>query len=907
MATIFIDQQSYDVDPDNNLLAACLTLGFNLPYFCWHPAMGSVGACRQCAVKQFKDEKDQEGRLVMACLTPASEGTRISIEDKEAQTFRSRVIEWLMLNHPHDCPVCDEGGECHLQDMTVMTGHTTRRYRGTKRTYRNQDLGPFIFHEMNRCIQCYRCVRFYRDVAGGRDLNVFGSRDRLYFGRYEDGTLENEFSGNLVEVCPTGVFTDNTLRHHYTRKWDLQMAPSICPHCSLGCNTTTGERQGMLRRIVNRFNAQVNGYFLCDRGRFGYGFVNHPQRLTHVSLQNTVSKPLEHSTRDTLLPVLSSLLSRPDRMIGIGSPRASLESNFALQTLVGHDNFFTGVSMTESSLVSRIIHILREGPVASATIQQVEQADAVFVLGEDLLHTAPRLFLALRQSVRQQPMELADALQIPRWHDAAVREAIQDKKGPLYVANLQRSDLDALATWTYHAHPDDMARLGFAVAHALNSNVPPVPDFSPSLLTRAQEIATALCSAKHPLIISGTSSMNMAVIESAANIGWALHQQDCDVNLCFTVPECNSVGVALIGGHELEKAIHLVEHNKIDTVLILENDLYRRADSAKIDQLLTTIPNVLVFDHLPTPTTAKAHGIFPVSTFAETTGTLVNNEGRAQRYYQTYFPQDEIQASWEWMRDLAKSRGVHPSPVGEWLTLDDVLHTLSETHDVFQPIVHEFPSSHFRIHEQKIPRAPHRYSGRTAVDSDLTIHEPMPPHDANSPLAFSMEGTPLQPPPSVNPFFWSPGWNSIQAVNKFQSEVGGPLREGPAGVRLLTTTVNSDVSFFEHIPSEFEPRENQWWIFPISQIFGSEELSIKSPAMAERQSSPFLTLNADDAERRALKTGDAVQIVLHDVSYTVPIQLETVLPNGVAGLACVPPLLNGILPGWGYLKIVKHV
>ena len=160
-----------------------------------------------------------------------------------------------------------------------MTGHVYRRFRGQKRTFHNQDLGPFVNHEMNRCIQCYRCVRFYLDYAGGRDFDAFVFRNHVYFGRQKDGTLESEFSGNLVEVCPTGVFTDKTLKAHYTRKWDLQMVPSLCVHCGLGCNTITGERYGTLRRIHNRYNGQVNGHFLCDRGRFGYVFVKKPRRL----------------------------------------------------------------------------------------------------------------------------------------------------------------------------------------------------------------------------------------------------------------------------------------------------------------------------------------------------------------------------------------------------------------------------------------------------------------------------------------------------------------------------------------------------------------------------------------------------------------------------------------------------
>lgn len=214
VATILIDNEPGQANHKQNLLHACLSLGYDLPYFCWHPALGSVGACRQCAVKQFRDEHDTIGKLVMACMTPVAENTRISIVDPEAVAFRAAVIQGLMQNHPHDCPVCDEGGECHLQDMTVMAGHRLRGYSFGKRTFRNQYLGPLVNHEMNRCIQCQRCVRFYREYAGGHDLNAFHLRDTIYYGRHEDGVLESEFSGNLVEICPTGVFTDATLKRH---------------------------------------------------------------------------------------------------------------------------------------------------------------------------------------------------------------------------------------------------------------------------------------------------------------------------------------------------------------------------------------------------------------------------------------------------------------------------------------------------------------------------------------------------------------------------------------------------------------------------------------------------------------------------------------------------------------------
>lgn len=193
MATIHVDGKEYEVNGADNLLEACLSLGLDIPYFCWHPALGSVGACRQCAVKQYQNAEDTRGRLVMSCMTPASDGTFISIDDEEAKQFRESVVEWLMTNHPHDCPVCEEGGNCHLQDMTVMTGHSFRRYRFTKRTHRNQDLGPFISHEMNRCIACYRCVRYYKDYADGTDLGVYGAHDNVYFGRRKTAPWKTNF------------------------------------------------------------------------------------------------------------------------------------------------------------------------------------------------------------------------------------------------------------------------------------------------------------------------------------------------------------------------------------------------------------------------------------------------------------------------------------------------------------------------------------------------------------------------------------------------------------------------------------------------------------------------------------------------------------------------------------------
>ena len=872
MATVYVDNKPCQMNPEENLLHGCVSQGLNLPYFCWHPALGSVGACRQCAVKLFKDEHDAEGKIVMSCMTPAAEGTRISIADPEATAFRAGVIEGLMLNHPHDCPVCDEGGECHLQDMTVMTGHDYRRYEFDKRTFRNQDLGPLVNHEANRCIQCYRCVRYYRDYAGGKDLNAFATRNTVFFGRTEDGVLENEFSGNLVEICPTGVFTDKTLKHHYARKWDQQFAPSVCVHCALGCNIDAGERYGTLRRIVNRYNHHVNGYFLCDRGRFGYEFVNSERRLR---------QPLLNGTPVSVAAARLHVEERAagDTVIGIGSPRASLEANFALRTLVGPDQFYSGMADAEATLARRMIEILRRGPMRTPTLREIEECDAVFVLGEDLTSVAPRMALSLRQSVRQQPMDFARQSNVPLWMDHGVRDALQDSKGPLYIATPYATRLDEVATATLRGAPDDLARLGFAVAHALDPQAPSAQDFP-----LAAEIANALKTAKKPLVISGMSCCSQAVMEAAANVAMAAHAP-----LSFTAPECNTVGAALIGGSPLTAAFEAVTNGRADTVIILENDLYRRAPAAEVDAFLAATKHVIVLDHLANPTTEKAELQLPAGTFAESDGTFISSEGRAQRFFQVFAPQNEVLASWRWLK-----------PDG-CQNLDDVLAALSRALPELAPAAYAAPSAAFRIAGAKIPRSPHRESGRTAVLVNIDISEPKTPEDPDSALSFSMEGTPDNPPAALIPFFWSPGWNSIQATNTYQEEPGGPLRGGDAGVRMFEPAAGNGQTWFSAIPPVFEPREGEWLLLPMYHFIGSEELSLAARGLAELATKPHVAVNCAD-----LADGTEVEVSCASGTFRLPVRLRPDLPRGIACLSAgIAPLSGVTMPAWGKIERAK--
>jgi len=889
MVRIEIDGQSYDVQDGENLLSACLSLGLDLPYFCWHPALGSAGACRQCAVIQYKDAEDRRGRLVMACMTPVADAMRISLDAGQARQFRSDNIELLMTNHPHDCPVCEEGGECHLQDMTVMTGHTFRRYRGLKRTHNNQNLGPFINHEMNRCIACYRCVRFYDDYAGGKDLQVFGVHNNVYFGRFEDGALESEFSGNLVEVCPTGVFTDKTFSAHYARKWDLQSAPSICVHCGLGCNIAPGERYGELRRVINRYNGEVNGYFLCDRGRFGYGFVNSPERIRKPQL-----KGYPDITVDTAESYFRNLLKASKPAIGIGSPRAPLEANFALRMLVGEENFFLGLEDTEHALLNAIVEMMLDGGIHSPSLREVEQADAVLILGEDVTHSAPRLALSLRQAARNASFELAGSLHILPWQDAAVRNLDKHVSTPVFIASVCATRLDDAAANTYRGSPEDIARLGFAIAHSLDESAPAPAALGDTEQLLAAAIADSLKQAKRPLIVSGTGCSSLAVIQAAYNVAKAL--PSINKQLIFTVPECNSLGLAIMGGRPLSQAFERIGNGLADSMIILENDLYRRAPSRNVDLFLQLADHVIVIDSLENKTTEHAELVLPTSTFAESEGTLVNNEGRAQRYFPVYPETESVRGSWQWLTIVMEDC--------QWRHHDQLTAACASAFPDLADIIQAAPGAGYTVKGSKIPRQPHRYSGRTAMHANANVSEPGQPHDIETPFAFSMEGDMAQIPPVLLPVIWTPGWNSNQAINKFQQETGGHLRGGDAGIRLIEAS--GTLPWFRDIPAEFIPTPGRWRIMPLPHIFGSEELSLHSPSLLERLPDFCILLNPLDAETLGVDTGDQVEISSLAGTWVlkVPVRIELTLPPGLLGITAGLPAFQS-MKSWAQVTLRK--
>lgn len=639
MGTIRIDGRDIPFEAGDNVLKAALAAGVDIPHFCYHPALGSLGACRLCAVEITPEDTDKGPQVVMACLEAAKDGLQVCVSALAARRVREGVIELLMTNHPHDCPVCDEGGECHLQEMTVACGPAYRRYRGRKRTFPNQDLGPLVHHEMNRCITCYRCTGFYRDYALGDDLGAMRLRNEVYFGRFQDGPLASPFAGNLVEVCPTGVFTDAVFRQRFARVWDLQTAPSICPHCSVGCNTLPGARDGTLRRVRNRPHPELNRWFLCDRGRYGHQYSEHAARPLAPRVAGA-----SVSYRNALAAAVAQMRTAADRLGGLGSAREDLEGNALLRSLIGRFNgAFAAFSdpVLESAMAAAIAQ--HQGAAGTSSLAELEQADAALIVG-DLTGHAPMMDLALRQAYRRgAPLAVLHSAPAP----------------------LARFALTAL-TVSPRAMGARLSRLSELVADPCAA--------SSTQEAALADIAARLTAARRPLVVGVVETLAAPEMAALAQLATALGPS---ARLVYALPGPNAYGAALLAPAGSASAVlEAVEAGRIRTLIVASNDPLGdarlgsrwRAACQRLDALI-------VLDCVATATAQAADILLPVAAWAERGGTFVNYEGRAQGFAPVFQRSEPLPTTGDVITDLAQALD---------LTLPDVTSLLGDAFPGYQ-------------------------------------------------------------------------------------------------------------------------------------------------------------------------------------------------------------------------------
>jgi NADH-quinone oxidoreductase subunit G len=357
----------------------------------------------------------------------------------------------------------------------------------------------------------------------------------------------------------------------------------------------------------------------------------------------------------------------------------------------------------------------------------------------------------------------------------------------------------------------------------------------------------------------------------------------------------------LIPGKSLEEALFIVNNEEIETVVILENDLYRRAPEKDVDNLFLRSSNVIVLDHLENKTSLKADILLPAATFAESEGTLVNNESRAQRFYKAISNKDEIKESWRWMNEFIQIRDLSLSYPDK--PFNDTILSLIKEFPVFSKLKDYMPSSDFRMLNTKIPRQTIRYSGRTAMNANLAVNELKVAQDDESPLSFSMEGQPEKPPSSLVPFYWSPGWNSVHAIHSYLDKPNGSMLGGDPGIRLFEQINGSGLPYFEKNAETIKIQNDELTIVPVYHIFGSEELSSVASSIAGFIKEPFIFLNQEDADKSGFKEGDLVQLEISNIKTKTKVKIENSLVQGLAGLSVnLPGMQFFNLPGNGRLN-----
>ncbi|NIH16686.1 MAG: NADH-quinone oxidoreductase subunit NuoG [Buchnera aphidicola (Periphyllus lyropictus)] len=884
MVKIYIDGKKYRVNPLNNLLQEFLNLGLDVPYFCWHPKLGSVGFCRQCAVKKYQNKEDINGRIVMSCMTFAEKNSIITINDNESKIFRKNIIELLMTNHPHDCPVCEEGGNCHLQDMTVMTQHFSRRYRFKKKKYNSQYLGFFLSHEMNRCISCYRCVRYYRDYADGKDFNVYGSNNNIYFGRFQDGELKSEYSGNLIEVCPTGVFTDKTHSKNYSRKWDIQNAPSICIHCSVGCNIIAGERYNKIRRIENRYHKNINNYFLCDLGRFGYGYSNVSNRPKYLYKKN--NNKFQDINKFKSIKKFFKIIQNSSLVVGIGSSRASIETNVALQELVGVDNFSSGMIDIDKKCTSLILKILKKGNIKVPSLKEVESYDSIFILGEDITQTSSRLALSIRQALKKISKNLLNFNNLPYWHTSAINNFKKIKKNFLFITNTDKTKLEDISDFSYEANPEDQAYFGYCISENLIKNYSHSNNLNDYLKKKSLYISKILLKSKKILIVSGSHSRNLSIIKSSYNIAYNLKKLGLEVGLVLLTPTVNSMGLEILNGKSLEKIFKKVKKKKNSTLIVVENDLFLSFPKIYLNFILEKFKKIIVLDHQLTKTVKKADLVIPVTNVFESSGTFVNYELRAQRFFQVYDinfynKKNSIISSWKFLNIIKSKLDKNSLLINN---LDNMIDFCIYKFPIFKNIKKSAPNSSFKVFGQKIPRSSHRSSGRTSLRADIDVHEIQSIKDTDTMFSFSMEGSLVYKKfSSCIPFIWSPQWNSSQGWHKFQKEVNGNLLSGNPGKILKFVNNKSKLNYFKIFFKHYIIK-NKFFITPYYKLFKNEELSQYSKIIRKKNKKNYMIINKIDARKLKISNKSRVSFTCLNEIYNFYIKYSNHLALGQIAL-----------------------
>jgi NADH-quinone oxidoreductase subunit G len=623
MVEIELDGQTVEVPQGSMVMHAANKLGTYVPHFCYHKKLSIAANCRMCLVEVEKAPKP-----LPACATPATQGMKVFTHSAKAVEAQRSVMEFLLINHPLDCPICDQGGECQLQDLAVGYGKSNSRYDEEKRVVFHKNVGPLIsMQEMSRCIHCTRCVRFGQEVAGVMELGMINRGEHSEISTFVGQTVDSELSGNMIDLCPVGALTSKPFRYE-ARTWELGRKRSVSPHDSLGANTTVQTKANKVMRVVALENEAINECWISDRDRFSYEGLNSKDRVTTPMVKQG-GQWLETDWQSALDYVAHSLKtiaseSGPQSIGALAHPISSTEELHLLQKMVRS----LGSDQVETRLRQTDIHGAASSPWLGMSVAQLSELDRALVIGSFLRKDQPVLAARLRTASKR-------SLQVSRIDAGGDDWLITAATGIAATPSAWLNALSAVAQ---------------AVAKAKSVSAP-VGTPNATISDVAQKIADSLLSGTQAAVLIGSAAMAHPQASDLHVLAQFIAQHT-GATLGFLPEGGNAVGASLVkaNGAGVQSVLsgdrRAVILMNIEPDADLPNPMDARAALAKAN-------TVIALSAYQSPDLLEvADVILPITPFTETVSTFVNLEGRAQTVQPSVKPLGDCRPAWKVLRVL---------------------------------------------------------------------------------------------------------------------------------------------------------------------------------------------------------------------------------------------------------------
>lgn len=648
MLNIEIDGKPLKVEHGSTIIDAADKVGIAIPRFCYHKKLSVAANCRMCLVQVEKFNKP-----LPACATPVADGMKIYTRSKAAVEAQKSVMEFLLINHPLDCPICDQGGECDLQDIAVAYGASGSRYTEEKRVVFNKNIGPLISTDMTRCIQCTRCVRFLKEVGGMQELGLVGRGEHAEITAYVDKSVNSELSGNIIDLCPVGALTSKPFRYS-ARSWELTRRPSIAPHDGLGSHIEVHVKDHKVMRVLPREKESINECWLSDRDRYSYEGLNSPDRLKVPMIKH--NGQWQETDWKTALEFAAGQLKDittqhgADALGVLVSPNSTMEEGYLIKQLangLGCGNVDYRLRQTDFRLDGKRVGT----PWMGCNIQEIEELDRILLIGSNIRNEHPLLAQRFRKAVANgAELCIVSPLDNNPLMDVAHKVIVR----PNDMVNVLGQILKAMS---------GLQKLSLCLPPSLNKLLEEI-----RVRPNTQAMAECLAGMSDDLVLIapkvGIFIGNMGLSDPRFTEMYSMAEAIAGISGAkggILPAAANSTGMHLMGVMQSATGMHaramLEVPRKAYLLLNIEPELdCQHAALAKA--AMAKAECVVALTAYKSAALENADILLPIAPFTETSGTFMSMEGRVQSFQAVTRPLGECRPAWKVLRVLANTLGL---------------------------------------------------------------------------------------------------------------------------------------------------------------------------------------------------------------------------------------------------------